>query len=73
MESIVVRPNEGRSISLGGMGVMFRLFGQDTAGSFAVVEHPMEPGRLTWPMSTLVRTNIPMSWRASSERGLATK
>jgi mannose-6-phosphate isomerase-like protein (cupin superfamily) len=49
VDSIVVRPDEGRSISLGGMGVVFRLFGQDTAGAFAVVEHPMEAGRLTWP------------------------
>jgi mannose-6-phosphate isomerase-like protein (cupin superfamily) len=49
MESIVVRPDEGRSISLGGMAVVFRPFEQDTAGAFAVVEHPMEAGRLTWP------------------------
>jgi quercetin dioxygenase-like cupin family protein len=46
---IVINPNEGRSVSLGGMGVVFRLSGQDTGGSFAIVEHPVEPGRLTWP------------------------
>jgi quercetin dioxygenase-like cupin family protein len=49
MASIVVRPDQGRSISLGGMGVVFRLAGQDTGEAFAVVEHPVEPRRLTWP------------------------
>jgi hypothetical protein len=50
MGTIVVRPDEGRSISLGGTGVVFRLFGQDTAGAFAVVEHPVEAGRLMQPI-----------------------
>jgi quercetin dioxygenase-like cupin family protein len=49
MASIVVRPDQGQSVSLGGMGVVFRLAGQDTGEAFAVVEHPLEPRRLTWP------------------------
>ena len=47
--TLVVRPGEGRSVSLGGMGVVFRVSGADTGGAFAVVEHPIEPGRLVLP------------------------
>ena len=43
---MVVRPNEGVSISLGGLGVIHKLSGQDTAGSLAIVEHPLQPGTL---------------------------
>jgi mannose-6-phosphate isomerase-like protein (cupin superfamily) len=46
---VVVRHDEGRSVSLGGMGVVFKVSGADTAGAFAVVEHPIEPGRLVLP------------------------
>src|SRR5215470_9251973 len=46
---IVVKPDEGRSVSLGGMGVIYKVAGTDTAGAFAVVEHPIEPGRLVFP------------------------
>jgi hypothetical protein len=38
-ERIVVRPGEGKSVWLGGLGVDFKLWGQDTGGQFAVVEH----------------------------------
>ena len=47
--TIVVKPGEGRSVSLGGMGVVFKVSGADTGGAFAVVEHPIEPGRLVLP------------------------
>jgi mannose-6-phosphate isomerase-like protein (cupin superfamily) len=45
----VVKPGEGRSVSLGGMGVVFKVSGVDTGGAFAIVEHPIEPGRLVLP------------------------
>ncbi len=48
-DRIVVRPGEGESVWLGGLGVDFRLWGEDTGGQFAVVEHPLEPGRLVDP------------------------
>jgi hypothetical protein len=41
--TLVVRPGEGRSVSLGGMSVVFKVSGADTGGAFAVVEHPIEP------------------------------
>jgi quercetin dioxygenase-like cupin family protein len=43
----LVRPGEGRVADLGdGVGVVFRLWGEDTGGSIAVVEHPFEVGAL---------------------------
>jgi mannose-6-phosphate isomerase-like protein (cupin superfamily) len=47
---IAVMPDEDRgSVSLGRMGVVFKVTGADTGGAFAVVEHPIEPGRLVLP------------------------
>lgn len=41
----VVRPGEGRAADLGdGLGVAFKLWGADTGGSLAVVEHPFAVG-----------------------------
>ena len=37
---VFVPPDEGASISLGGLGVIHKLSGQDTSGSFSIVEHP---------------------------------
>ena len=45
MPTIVVKPGEGRSVSLGGMGVVFKVSGADTGGAFAVVEHPVNGPR----------------------------
>jgi hypothetical protein len=70
--AIVVRPSDGRSVSLGGMGVVFKVSGADTGGAFAVVEHPIEPGRLVLPHTTCARTNIPTFWRGRSVRASAT-
>ena len=44
--TIVVKPGEGRSVWRDGMGVVLKVSGADTGGAFAVVEHPIEPGRL---------------------------
>jgi hypothetical protein len=66
---VVVMPGEGRSVWVGGMGVVFKVSGTDTGGAFAVVEHPIEPGRLVLPMSTCARTSIPTSSRGRSVRG----
>ena len=41
----IVRPGEGRMEDLGdGLGVAFKLWGEDTGGSVAVVEHPFAVG-----------------------------
>src|SRR5687767_14853160 len=45
----VVRPGEGRVGQLGSIGVEFKLWGADTGGSIAVVEHPFPVGALVPP------------------------
>jgi quercetin dioxygenase-like cupin family protein len=46
----VVQPGEGRVEDLGdGLGVAFKLWGADTAGAVAVVEHPFAVGTLVSP------------------------
>src|SRR5262249_29803574 len=46
---IAVEAGDGRSVSLGGMGVVYKVSGADTGGAFAIVEHPIDPGRLVYP------------------------
>lgn len=48
-EQFVVRKGEGRSVWLGGLGVDFKISRERTRGLFAVVEHPIDPGRLVPP------------------------
>ena len=45
----VVQPGGGRAGSLGSIGVVFKLWGQDTGGAFAIVEHPFPVGALVSP------------------------
>jgi quercetin dioxygenase-like cupin family protein len=44
-----VAPGGGTLVDLGGLGVHFKLRGELTGGSFAIVEHPIEPGILVDP------------------------
>jgi quercetin dioxygenase-like cupin family protein len=48
-QRLVVPPAEGKSVWLGGLGVDFKIWGEQTGRLLAVVEHPMEPGRLVPP------------------------
>lgn len=45
----VVRPGEGPTGDLGSIGVAFKLWGADTGGAIAVVEHPFPVGALVPP------------------------
>jgi quercetin dioxygenase-like cupin family protein len=45
----VVRPGQGRAGELGPIGVVFKLWGQDTGGALSVVEHPFAVGALVPP------------------------
>lgn len=45
----VLQPGEGRAGQLGSIGVQFKLWGHDTAGALAVVEHPFPVGALVPP------------------------
>jgi quercetin dioxygenase-like cupin family protein len=46
---LVVGANEGNVVWLGGVGVQFKVDGDDTSGAFSVVEHPLKPGAATPP------------------------
>ncbi len=48
-QRLMVAPGEGKSVWLGGLGVVFKISGEETGGSFALVEHPIEPRRLVPP------------------------
>jgi mannose-6-phosphate isomerase-like protein (cupin superfamily) len=45
----MVPPGAGRLVDLGGVGVQFKIPGELTGGSFAIVEHPVEPGVIVEP------------------------
>jgi quercetin dioxygenase-like cupin family protein len=45
----VVQPGGGRVGELGDIGVHFKLWGEDTGGALAVVEHPFPVGALVAP------------------------
>ncbi|MBA2266294.1 MAG: cupin domain-containing protein [Chloroflexi bacterium] len=46
----VVQPGEGRAGRLGpGVGVVFKIDGQDTGGALSIVEHPFAVGALVRP------------------------
>jgi quercetin dioxygenase-like cupin family protein len=45
----VVHPGEGRAGELGGVGAVFKLWGQDTGGALSIVEHPLAVGALVEP------------------------
>ncbi len=40
---------EGKVVWMGGIGVIFKLFGKDTGGAFSIVEHPLRPKTLVPP------------------------
>jgi quercetin dioxygenase-like cupin family protein len=49
---IVLWPGEGETVWLDGLGVRFMIDGAVTDGTFALVEHPIEPRVLAAPMHT---------------------
>jgi quercetin dioxygenase-like cupin family protein len=49
MSTFMLSPAAGRLVWLGGLGVHFKLYGQETGGAFSIVEHPIEPGTLVTP------------------------
>lgn len=50
MSAIVVMPAEGKRVDLGGLGIVFKLWGEPTGGDVGIVEHPLLPGTLAAPM-----------------------
>jgi quercetin dioxygenase-like cupin family protein len=52
---MVLSPDEGEMIRFGGLGVRFMIEGAQSGGTFALVEHPIEPRALAAPMHTHAR------------------
>jgi mannose-6-phosphate isomerase-like protein (cupin superfamily) len=50
MTARVVGPTDGRSGSLGSIGVRFMIDGDEAGGGFSLVEHPMPPRALAAPL-----------------------
>jgi quercetin dioxygenase-like cupin family protein len=48
----VLGPQEGETLSLLALGVRFMIEGQETAGNFSLVEHPLPPRALGAPAHT---------------------
>jgi mannose-6-phosphate isomerase-like protein (cupin superfamily) len=46
----ILRPTEGSTGSLGGIGVRFMIDGAESGGGFSLVEHPMPPRALGAPL-----------------------
>ncbi len=51
-QTFMLAPGEGKAVSLGGLGAIYKLRGEDTGGAFAVVEHPLAPGFIGAPIHT---------------------
>ena len=49
-EARIVGPSEGKAGVLAAIGVRFMIDGDDTGGSFSLVEHPMPPRALAAPL-----------------------
>jgi mannose-6-phosphate isomerase-like protein (cupin superfamily) len=45
-----VGPNDGHYAELGGCGARFLVWGEESGGGFALVEHPIPPGSLCAPL-----------------------
>lgn len=44
-----IEPGAGKFVDLGGVGVHFKVWGEQTGGAFAVVEHPVAPATIVEP------------------------
>ncbi len=51
-EEWLVSPDEGKVVLRGGVGVVGKVSGTETGGSYSVVEHPLEPGAMAAPPHT---------------------
>jgi len=43
MSGLVVLPDEGKSVHFGGTGAIYKLLGEQTSGTLALVEHTVAP------------------------------
>jgi quercetin dioxygenase-like cupin family protein len=50
IERTVIQPGEGQHFDFGSLGVHWRIEGTESAGRFAIVEHPIPPRSLAAPL-----------------------
>jgi mannose-6-phosphate isomerase-like protein (cupin superfamily) len=50
IERLAIGPNEGESVDLGSLGVVWKIDGWESEGRFSVVEHPIPPRTLAAPL-----------------------
>jgi quercetin dioxygenase-like cupin family protein len=48
-KNLVVEPGAGARTRLGGIGVDFKIWGEQTGGAFSIVEHPIDPRAVVPP------------------------
>lgn len=48
-DRLLIEPGGGKLVDLGGLGVHFKVRGEQTGGAFAVVEHPVSPAIIVEP------------------------
>lgn len=46
----IVGPRDGKALDLGGVGVRFVVWGEESGGGFSLVEHPIPPRHLAAPL-----------------------
>lgn len=68
MSEFVLPSHEGKSVWLGGVGVDFKIAGEQTGGLFSIVEHPIDPGLWCHHTCTPVRTSSRMCSKVRSGR-----
>lgn len=49
LSQILMLPNEGRTVSFGGLHEVFKIRSEDSGGLFSLTEHVLDPGRLIPP------------------------
>ncbi len=48
-KNLVVEPGAGAKTKFGGIGVDFKIWGEQTGGAFSIVEHPIDPRAVVPP------------------------
>ena len=49
MTTLVIPPREGKAVSMGGFGAIYKISGDSSEGRFSIIEHPIDPGRMVYP------------------------
>jgi hypothetical protein len=61
MFHFLIPPNYGRAVQMGGLGVVFKVSGSQTGGSFSIVEHPIAPGTIVLRFHNSPRFHVRMN------------